>query len=137
MNKKTLLLLSGLFLGFATSCTRPVSSVEREAPIGVPSVIQDSRVITDSRMALQVTQVNESVVSGDLTRVQVVVQNTSNRPKTINYRFDWYDLDGMLVSTNTPWKTLRIQGQQTSALTATAPNPRAKDFRLNLQRSSQ
>lgn len=137
MNKKILLLLSGLFLGFAASCTRPVSSVERESPIGVPSIIEDRRVITDSRMALQVVQVNESVVSGDLTRVQVVVQNTSNRPKTVNYRFDWYDMDGMQVTTNAPWKTLRIQGQQTSPLTATAPNPRARDFRLNLQRSSQ
>lgn len=137
MNKKTFLLLSGLILGLTASCTRPVSSVEPESPIGVPNVIQDRRVITDSRMSLQIIQVNESVVSGDLTRVQVVVQNTSNRPKTINYRFDWYDLDGMQVTTNTPWKSIRLQGQQRSALTATAPNPRAKDFRLNLQRTSQ
>jgi uncharacterized protein YcfL len=82
-----------------------------------------------------VVQVNESVVSGDLTKVQVILRSTSNRAKSINYRFDWYDLDGIVVTTNNPWKSLTLQGQQQVAVTATAPNPRAKDFRLNLQRS--
>jgi uncharacterized protein YcfL len=135
MKKINLMLFAGIMLGLTASCTTPVSSVERETPVGTPDIIPDKRVITDPRMDVQVVQVNESVVSGDLTKVQVILRSTSNRAKSINYRFDWYDLDGIVVTTNNPWKSLTLQGQQQVAVTATAPNPRAKDFRLNLQRS--
>lgn len=136
--KKTCLLLCALAaLLFAGGCaTQSVNTVEREDPVGSPNVVDDRRIVTDTSLGrhLSVVRVNEGTASGDLARVQVILRSNRSKPMTINYRFEWYDLDGMLVSTASGgWKPLRLMGKEQKAIGAVAPNPRAVDFVLKLQ----
>ncbi|NBD38297.1 MAG: DUF1425 domain-containing protein, partial [Verrucomicrobia bacterium] len=101
--KKTCLLLCGMaVLLLAGGCaTQSVNTVEREDPVGSPNVVDDRRIVTDTSLGrhLSVVRVNEGTASGDLARVQVILRSNRSKPMTINYRFEWYDLNGMLVTT--------------------------------------
>lgn len=125
-------------LGFTAllgACTN-VNTVERAQPLATPNYVDDKRVITDTSLAatVKVVSVNQSVVSGDLLKIQVMVTNTRSSARSFNYKFEWYDQDGMLVQTPTSvWKSMRIQPKETNAISAVGPNPRAVDFVLKLQ----
>ena len=118
-------------------CTKPVNTVERAEPLGQPRVVDDRRIVTDKYLGdrLAVRRVIESTVSGNLLKIQVDLQNESRDRLTFNYRFEWYDLDGMQVQTPTSvWRPKTLLGKESTAVAAVAPNPRAKDFVLKLVR---
>lgn len=122
-------------LGLSMGCST-VNTVERSEQIGTPTYVNDKRVITDQSLnaTVRVLSVNESIVSGNLRRIQVMVQNTRNSARSFSYRFEWFDVDGMQVTTSSnAWQSRRIQGKESIALAAVAPNPRAVDFVLKLQ----
>lgn len=128
------LLASGA-LAFLAGC-QTVNTVESASQLGTPNYVTDKRVITDSSLnsAVRILSVNDATVSGNLRRVQVMVKNTTNSDKRFNYRWDWYDTEGMQVQTpGMGWRTENIKPQETRALSATAPSPKAVDFKLNLQ----
>jgi uncharacterized protein YcfL len=129
------ILAATALLILTAGCQQTVNTVQRAEPQARPAVIQDKRVVTDRSLAetVQVVNVIETVVSGDLRKVQVTVTNNRSVARNFNYRFEWYDQDGMLVRTPGPWKNQRIQGRETVPLSDVAPNPRAVDFILKLQ----
>ena len=120
-------------------CTPPVNSVERAQPIARPTVIADRRVLADSGLAsaTQVVGVNQAM-SGDLLKIQVSLFNSTGSRANFNYKFEWFDGNGMIVdSPMSIWTPQSIEAAETLELTSVAPNPRAKDFRLKLQESNQ
>ncbi len=120
---------------FLSACTN-VNTVERAQPLATPNYVDDKRVITDTSLAatVKVLSVNQSVVSDNLLKVQVMVTNTRSSARTFNYKFEWYDQNGMLVQSPTSvWKSMRIQPKETTAISAVGPNPTAVDFVLKLQ----
>lgn len=122
-------------LGLSAGCTT-VNTVERAEPIGSPNYVDDKRVITDQSLnsTVRILSVNEDIVSGNLRRIQVRVQNVRSSARSFSYRFEWFDDAGMQVTTSSnAWQSRRIQGKETLSLTAVAPNPRAVDFVLKLQ----
>ena len=124
------LLASTLFV--FTSCTT-VNTVERATPIGTKQVIADKRVITDLTLNKKVSIVgmNEGVTPGGFLQVQIEVLNRKNSMQAFNYRFEWFDTNGMLVDTPTSvWIPRQIEGQETLTITAVAPTTTAKDFRV-------
>ena len=128
--------LCGTALLAAVGCTN-VNSVQRAQPLGQQQVVNDKRVEPDSDVSsfAQVMGVNESAV-GDLTKIQVRVFNNKRKMKQFNYKFEWFDLQGMSVdSPMSIWKAVTIQAQEEISLIAIAPNPRAKDFRLKMQQA--
>jgi len=119
-----------------TGCRASVASVERAQSVGTPQVVQDKRVQPDGslRRKIAIVQVNEGVVSGDLTQVQVLLANQKSSRVTVNYAWEWYDVNGMLVhSTGAGWKSLPLGGMEQKAVTAVAPTPQAVDFVLKLK----
>ena len=124
------LLASTVFV-FA-SCTT-VNTVERATPIGTKQVIADKRVITDDTLKRKVNIVglNEGMTPGGFLQVQIEVLNQKNSMQTFSYRFEWFDMNGMLVDTPTSvWIPRQIEGQETLTITAVAPTTTAKDFRV-------
>ena len=124
------LLASTLFV--FTSCTT-VNTVERATPIGTKQVIADKRVITDSTLNKKVSIVgmNEGMTPGGFLQVQIEVLNQKNSMQAFSYRFEWFDMNGMLVDTPTSvWIPRQIEGQETLTITAVAPTTTAKDFRV-------
>jgi uncharacterized protein YcfL len=117
-------------------CTTNVNTVERAVPNARPERIEDRRIVTDRSLArkLEIIELNESQVAGNLLKVQALLGNTTNRERTFAYRFEWISEDGMMLSTPSGgWRVLTLQGGERTAVSAVATSPRAADFRLKLQ----
>ena len=135
MHLRTLLLPIAL-IGLLAACRSGVNTIERAESAAQPNLVADKRVVTDTTLArdLAVLSLNESTASGDLLKVQIVVENRARRAKAFNYRFEWIARDGMWIeSPSSTWKTIRLQSGERAALTAVAPEASAVDFRLSLQ----
>lgn len=132
--KKTIFLLAGFMtcMTMLSSCTT-VNTVERESPAGTKQMIADKRVITDSTLNKKVSIIglNEGATPGGFLQVQIEVLNRKNSMQDFSYRFEWFDMNGMLVDTPTSvWIPRQIEGQETLTITAVAPTTTAKDFRV-------
>jgi uncharacterized protein YcfL len=112
-----------------------VNTVEPANPQATPNRVNDKRVITDSNLnsIAYVEGVEESVVSGNLKRIQVRIHNLTAAVKNVNYQFRWYDQQGMAIdSPSLTWHVVSIEGGQTIPITSTAPTPDAVDWQLSL-----
>jgi len=119
-----------------SGCRAAVGSVERAQPVGTPRIVEDKRVQPDGSLKrkIAIVQVNEGIVSGDLIRVQVILANQKSSRVTVNYAWEWYDNNGMIInSTGAGWKSLPLGGMEQKAVTAVAPNSQAVDFVLKLK----
>jgi uncharacterized protein YcfL len=129
-------LLSAVVLIGGFGC-KSVNTTERAQPTYQADSIKSKNVITDgyARDYAKVIDVRQSTVSGDTMKVQVEVRNDNLRPGNMDYKFEWFDESGMIV--NSPasnWQTFQILKGETKSLTSIAPNERAKDFRLKIER---
>lgn len=128
-----LLAAAGLLLA---GCATNVNTVERAQPQATPNYVADKRVITDNTLAgmVRVVSINQATVSGNLLKVQATIENLKNSLRTLNYKFEWIDQDGMAInSPNETWKSIQLQGRETTTISTVAINPRAVDFVLKLR----
>ena len=135
MKKLILILAAAAGMAYISGCTS-VNTVTRAENVGSPNVVNDKRINTDPGLAgnVSVIEVAEGQVSGNLTKIQVTLVNNTRRALTVNYLFEWRDLDGMQVSaSSSTWKSLRLMGGEVRSISAVGPNPRAVDFMLKLQ----
>jgi len=117
-------------------CASNVNSYERAESQATPNYIADKRVITDNTLAglVRVVSINQSTVSGNLLKIQATVENLRNSTRNVNYKFEWIDQDGMaLDSANETWKTLVLQGRETTTISTVSVSPRAVDFKLKFR----
>lgn len=114
------------------------SSVNTTQPterVNPPRIISDERIVTDPSLQrrVQVVEVHEADTEGGHLRVQVSVLNTTRRYRTFNYRFEWFDGDGIFLETPASgYRTRQIEGGESLMLVGVAPTAAAKDFRLKL-----
>jgi len=139
MNTHSRLLVSSLLAVAALvalpGCATNVNTVERAQSQATPDFVSDKRVVTDNSLArtVRVNSVNQATVSGNLLKIQATLENLKSNPRTIRYKFEWIDQSGMAVnSPNETWKTLMLQGRETTMISTVAINPRAVDFVLKL-----
>ena len=112
-----------------------VNSVERAQPVGQRQMVDDKRVITDGSLGrrIRILGVNESETPAGYLKVQAELLNSTRSRRSIQYMWEWYDLDGNQISSaSAGYRTRVIEGGESVFLGNTAPNDRAKDFRLNL-----
>ena len=134
--RTSLISILSFALGLAcfTGCTT-VNSVEHAQPVAQREMINDKRVLTDASLnrRVRVVGVNESTGPGGLLKVQVEVLNTTRSLQHFNYKFEWFDASGNLVSTPTSaFLPRQVEGKESLFLSATGPTPNVKDFRLKL-----
>lgn len=119
-----------------TGCTTTVNTVERAEPVGQKQMVNDKRILTDSSLSrsARIVAVNEGMTPGGLKRVQVELFNNSRYQKRFNYRFEWFDMNGMQVSTpaNAALVPVVIEGKESKFITSVAPTPNCADFRLKI-----
>jgi uncharacterized protein YcfL len=128
-----LFLLAVVFAGCAT-----VNTVQPANSAAHPNYVNDKRIITDSNLndIAYVSSVFQSTVGGNLIRVQVNVQNLTAAVKNFNNQFQWFDAQGMAITTPAPiWHSVSIEGGQGLPITETAPSPLAVDWHLSLLES--
>lgn len=122
-------------LAVLSGCATNVNTVERAQPLATTNYVSDKRVVTDNTLArtVRVNAINQATVSGNLLKIQATVENLKNDLRTVQYKFEWIDQDGMAVSTPTQgWKVLQLQGRETTTISTVATSPRAVDFVLKL-----
>lgn len=129
------LTVAALALAF-TGCATNVNTYERAESNATPNYVADKRVITDNTLAgtFRVVSINQGTVSGNLLKVQATVENLKNKLRTLNYKFEWIDENGMAVdSPNETWKAIQLQGRETQTISTVAITPKAVDFRLKFR----
>lgn len=129
------LTVAALALAF-TGCATNVNTYERAESNATPNYVADKRVITDNTLAgtFRVVAINQGTVSGNLLKVQATVENLKNKLRTLNYKFEWIDENGMAVdSPNETWKAIQLQGRETQTISTVAITPKAVDFRLKFR----
>lgn len=129
------LTVAALVLAF-TGCATNVNTYERAESNATPNYVADKRVITDNTLAgtFRVVSINQGTVSGNLLKVQATVENLKNKLRTLNYKFEWIDENGMAVdSPNETWKAIQLQGRETQTISTVAISPKAVDFRLKFR----
>lgn len=117
---------------------KSVNTAQRADPLSNPTPIADKRIVYDQQLAdiAAVTGIRQATVSGDILKIQVDVTNLKTKSTSFNYKFEWYDPQGMQIDTPlSNWNWQPIEGRETVTLTGIAPTPTAKDFKLKLQRS--
>ena len=113
-----------------------VNTYERAESAATPTYVADKRVVTDNTLAgtVRVVSINQATVSGNLLKIQATVENLKSSVRTVNYKFEWVDVDGMAVnSPNEVWKSLTLQGRETTTISTVAITPKAADFRLKFR----
>ena len=112
-----------------------VNTVEPAAPSGVKQMVADKRVITDDGLddIAYVAGVNQARTPIGLLKIQVELVNRTEAMRNVNYCFEWFDKDGMLINTPSPiWLTTSIDAGEGKYLSAVAPSMQASDFKLKL-----
>ena len=118
----------------AVGCAHNVNVVENSQMTGVPAYV-DSRVIYNDftlKHDLQVTQVLMAPTTGGPLRVQATLHNARSKAVQINYRFSWYDSEGMKVGRNQVWRPQTLLGKQSVDIADVAPSELAVNFKLEL-----
>jgi uncharacterized protein YcfL len=118
-----------------TGCQTNVNTVSRAEPLARPNFVNDKRVVTDRSLGelIGVVSVNETIVSGNLRKVQVTLENLRDNNREIRYRFEWVDQDGMAVGgVSELWLQLVLAGRETRSVSTVATSPRAADFTLKI-----
>lgn len=122
--------LSALIAGCDT-----VNTVEPANPAYQKQMVNDRRVITDSSLddIAYVAGVNCALNPSGLLKVQVELVNRTTALRNINYKFDWFDENGMQISTPlSTWISLPIEGGESRFVSSVAPSRKAVDFKLKL-----
>ncbi|MCJ2377962.1 YcfL family protein [Vibrio sp. ZSDZ34] len=125
--KKWLLSLGVLFV--ITGCAQPKTS-------GIKVEGQTQTVLFgDERMGKEISIEDISTIdTNGHARAIVKLANTTSTDKTLQYRFYWYDKQGLEVNTKqAPWKRLILRGDETISISEVSVNPNGKDFRLQMR----
>ncbi len=149
MKKLWLSLLSGGLLLAGTGCQNTVNRVENADKTMTPNVVNDKRFVTDGFLAdrLQLTGINTATTPDGLLRVQITAVNvrigffsqmwsglTGENPYRIQYRFTWFDKDGMAVdSIVSTWKEMTVIPGEEVQIQSIAPSRDCKDFSISLK----
>ncbi|EJL6427350.1 YcfL family protein [Vibrio cholerae] len=87
--------------------------------------------------SLSIEDISTTAVDGH-TRGVVRLQSNQKSDVHVQYRFYWYDNDGLEVNTKlSPWKTIILRGMETVSLTEVSVNPNGKQFRVQIRESDQ
>jgi len=118
-----------------TGCkSTSVNTVENVNKSGQTEMISDQRVLTDQTLnnIVRIVGVNTTTGEEGFLRIQVQIENRTRRARNFTYSVEWYDENGMLIDlpTTALSRPRTIEAMETLAIGATAPTPRAKDFRI-------
>lgn len=124
---------------FVLGC-KTVNTVSPKEPLARKQIIADTRVITDPILGnrAEVIALSEAITPGGFAKVQVELRNNSSRTRHIEYLFEWFDANGMILpSSSRVYQTRELIGGETISLTSIAPTTSARDFRLKLTRANR
>jgi uncharacterized protein YcfL len=92
--------------------------------------------IKNSRLAgdIEIVDIKSTTVGG-LMMAQASLRSKSSDEVQIQYKFDWYDAQGMERGGNGAWKPFILYSKQDRTVQGVAPDPRVKEFKLEIRES--
>ena len=107
------------------------------AIVGCASHPPDRRIMVDKDVTdrIAVVSVNTTTVGSDMLKVQVELLNKTEKLQRFVYQFEWYDRDGMQLSTLSSLMPDEVDPGQSKFISGVAPTPSVTEFRLRLMRS--
>ena len=131
------LLVAALAAGCATKKGFEKPGFSFGCPIGdakvssMDDLVKLKVVHEGKRTTIEATEMR-CTMTGDLEKVDVVLNNDSSQVKRITYKFRWIDREGMRAWDEEVWKPLLMYENSNITLSAVAPINKAVDFRLIL-----
>ena len=122
----------GLLLA-VSGCKTSMNSVENAQKTGQRQMVSDQRAVTDKSLAnkVSIVGVNQAMTPGGFLKVQIELLNNTRSSQDFNYQFEWFDANGMQITTLTPVTVSdRIQGGEDKFISNMAPTPACRDFRV-------
>lgn len=123
MRKSMAILVSSLVVAFA-GCITDTSGI---------AVEKGKMIVYNQRLAahMSLTHHLKRDTKTGFVHVQAVLQNADYGDIQFQYRFEWYDADGMLIEETSPmWHTARVHGKDRKVLEGVSESRQAADFRL-------
>jgi len=127
------LALAGALMLAVSGCKTSVNSVENAQKTGQRQMVSDQRAVTDKSLAgrVSIVGVNSAMTPGGFLKVQIEVLNTTRSLQRFSYRFEWFDANGMQLTTLAPVEVPdQIQGGESKFISSVAPTPACRDFRV-------
>ena len=96
----------------------------------------ESRIIINNPFLASRLKIKDlrATFSGDLLVAHIAVTSTHNSALDVQYKFRWYDSQGLEVGPDAlPWQPLIIYGGENKSLQAVAPNPSIKEFKIEIR----
>ena len=131
------LLVAALAAGCATKKGFEKPGFSFGCPIGdakvssMDDLVKLKVVHEGKRTTIEATEMR-CTMTGDLEKVDVVLNNDSSQVKRITYKFRWIDREGMRAWEEEVWKPLLMYENSNTTISAVAPTNKAVDFRLIL-----
>ncbi len=76
----------------------------------------------------------KSAMAGDMMRAQATLRSKDRDTVPFQYRFDWYDANGLEINSGAgSWKPLILYGRESKTIQSVAPDPRGKEFKLKIR----
>ena len=133
--KRVLLCVAALALVGVGCASTTVNTLENADAQGERQAVRDNRVATDGSLnrKARVVGLTSATAPNGIMRLQVEVMNLSRGAQTFFYNLEWFDLNGMQVTTaGAGWTERQVMGREITTILVTAPSPACKDFRLKL-----
>jgi len=118
----------------AAGCLSTVDTVENWEKTYVANEVIRKHVETDANTPIRVIDlVDATDPNNGFLKIAVTLSNRSTSPRSARYQCEWYDENGMSVMTSlTHWSEIRLAGRDSRQVRFTAPNARAKDYKIRL-----
>jgi uncharacterized protein YcfL len=76
----------------------------------------------------------KGAMAGDMMRAQATLRSKDRDTLPFQYRFEWFDANGMEINSGSgSWKPLILYGRESKTVQSVAPDPRAKEFKLKIR----
>lgn len=134
--KLAVLLIVGMLAISGCSAT---SGAEGRAKVGWTddgAPLLNSKVVYNSSSLSRKVAIEEMTSSkaGDMLLAQVTMRSKAGDTLNFQYKFEWFDLNGLALNASTAtWKPLIIYGKESKTIQGLAPDPRGRDYKLLLR----
>lgn len=98
--------------------------------------ILNTKVVFNSSSLSRDVAVTEMTSSkaGDMMMAQVTMRSKDGDTIQLQYKFEWYDLNGLaLNASSATWKPIILYGKESKTIQGLAPDPRGREFKLLLR----
>jgi uncharacterized protein YcfL len=112
--------------GFAFGC--PIGDAKVSS---MDDLVRVKSLTEGKRTTIAVTEMR-CTTTGDLLKIDAMLNNDSSKVKRVAYKFRWIDREGMRAAEEESWKPLMMYENSNQLITAVAPTNKAVDFKLIL-----